>query len=373
MDRKDKIRILHIAECAGGVERYLAMLLPRLEPDFYQELLCSPRFHKETFEQSVDYVRQIPLSQTFSPVQIWKEISLLREYIKASQPDIVYCHSSFAGALGRMAAIGLPCKTVYNPHGWAFNMRQNRLKRSVYLLIERLLAKRTDAIVCISRAEWQSAVQYRIGKEEQYRLIPSGIDVEAVMKATPISRETIGLADDDFVIGAIGRLVPQKSPDVFVKAAELIQKEIPNAAFVFLGDGEQMEEIWTFAQTRHIKLVMPGWVNNPYAYLRIFDVAMSLPRWEGFGLAIAEYMAARKSIIATRVDAIPTLIEDGKEGLLVPVDSPEEVKEKVVFLYNHPQEAERLSTNAYEKVCRDLRIERVAEQHGQVFNEIVKL
>jgi len=372
MDRKDKIKILHIAECAGGVERYLAMLLPRLESNFYQELLCSPRFHRETFERSIDRVRQIPLSQTFSPVLIWKEISMLRRWMKASRPNIVYCHSSFAGVLGRMAAIGLPCKTVYNPHGWAFNMRQNRLKKAFYLMIERLMAKKTDAIVCISEAEWQSAAQYCIGKDEQYQLIPSGIDIEAVMQAAPISKEAIGLADDDFVIGTIGRLVPQKSPDVFVKAAALIQKEIPNAAFVFLGGGELTDEIWAYAKDHHIKLVMPGWVDNPYAYLKIFDVAISLPRWEGFGLAIAEYMAAKKSIIATRVDAIPTLIEDGKEGLLVPVDSPEDVKDKVVFLFTHPQEAERLRTNAFEKVCRDLRIERVAEQHGLMFDQIMR-
>jgi hypothetical protein len=52
-----------------------------------------------------------------------KAIKEIRHKVKGAKPDIVYCHSSFAGALGRIAVIGLPCKVVYNPHGWAFNMR----------------------------------------------------------------------------------------------------------------------------------------------------------------------------------------------------------------------------------------------------------
>ncbi len=55
-------------------------------------------------------------------LQVIKKVRAIRREIKKVNPDILYCHSSFAGGLGRMAAIGLHRKVVYNPHGWAFNM-----------------------------------------------------------------------------------------------------------------------------------------------------------------------------------------------------------------------------------------------------------
>lgn len=118
------MKIVHIAECAGGVERYLQMLLPRLEQrGFEQFFICSAKYNRTKYEKLVDGVEQVDLRQTFSPLQVIKKAGLIRRLLKREHPDIVYCHSSFAGGLGRIAAMGLGCKVVYNPHGWAFNMR----------------------------------------------------------------------------------------------------------------------------------------------------------------------------------------------------------------------------------------------------------
>lgn len=119
----EHINLLHIAECAGGVERYLQMLMPRLEArSFRQYFVCSLNYDKSKYVGMVDGVSQIDLRQTFSPVQVVKKVRSLRKVIKSVRPDVVYCHSSFAGGLGRLAALGLHCRVVYNPHGWAFNM-----------------------------------------------------------------------------------------------------------------------------------------------------------------------------------------------------------------------------------------------------------
>lgn len=117
------MKVLHIAECAGGVERYLSMLLPLLEKmNVSQYFLCSNNYDKTKFSNIVDGLEQIDLKQSFSPFYVLKKIFQLRRYIKQISPDILYCHSSFAGGLGRLAALGLSCHIVYNPHGWAFNI-----------------------------------------------------------------------------------------------------------------------------------------------------------------------------------------------------------------------------------------------------------
>lgn len=118
------MNIIHIAQCAGGVDRYLSMLLPLLKKaGIYQILVCSFDYNKYEYEVKVDEIEQVNLRQSLNPFFIINSILSIRTIIKKHNPDIVYCHSSMAGGIGRIACLGLRVKVVYNPHGWAFNMQ----------------------------------------------------------------------------------------------------------------------------------------------------------------------------------------------------------------------------------------------------------
>lgn len=369
------MKITHILECAGGVERYLELLAPRLKKEGFEQTIIS--FHTvnlDKLKESADGFYVTDMRQTFNPVAVIKIIRQVRKAITISKPDIVYCHSSFAGVFGRIAAIGTHCKVVYNPHGWAFNIRNtSSMKLRVFRTLEQLLAHFTDKIVCISEAEFESAIFNHISSEDKLELIPNGIDIDAVKSAIAVKRSELGIADDAFVVGMIGRLSAQKAPDVFIRAAEIIHKEIPNSAFIIVGDGEQREEIEDFAQQHGLHLVVTGWTDKPYSYLKAFDVAMLLSRWEGFGLAIVEYMAAEKNVVATRADAIPSLIEDGEDGFLVDIDNPEQAADKVLWLRNHPNEAEEMRQKALRKVKSKFDINRVVKQHINMFDGLISM
>ena len=369
------MKITHILECAGGVERYLELLAPRLKKEgFEQTIICSNSVNLDKLKESADACYVTDMRQTFNPVAVIKIIRQVHIAITISKLDIVYCHSSFAGVFGRIAAIGTHCKVVYNPHGWAFNMRNtSSMKLRVFRTLEQLLAHFTDKIVCISEAEFESAIDKNISSEDKLELIPNGIDIDAVRSAIAVKRSHLGIADDAFVVGMIGRLSAQKAPDVFIRAAEIIHKEIPNSAFIIVGDGEQREEIEDFAQQHGLHLVVTGWTDKPYSYLKAFDLAMLLSRWEGFGLAIVEYMAAEKNVVATRADAIPSLIEDGEDGFLVDIDNPEQAADKALWLRNHPNEAEEMRQKALRKVKDKYDINRVVKQHINMFNELIAM
>lgn len=118
------MNIIHIAQCAGGVERYLSMLFPLLHQEhIHQTFVCSQDYNTEEYIDKVDKVEQIDMGQSLNPITIIKVVIKIRRIVKKHQPDIVYCHSSMAGGMGRLACLGLPVKVVYNPHGWAFNMQ----------------------------------------------------------------------------------------------------------------------------------------------------------------------------------------------------------------------------------------------------------
>lgn len=372
-----KIRIMHIAECAGGVDVYLSMLLPLLEKKgLYQYFVCSKLFDKAKYEKMVDGVEQIDMKQSFSPFSIIKNVRKVKKIIKFIKPDIIYCHSSFAGGIGRLAAKGSKIKIVYNPHGWAFNMNQKSslsmsIKSKIYLVIEKFLARKTDRIVCISKAERQSALEKKIAKDQKLSLITNGIDISKVRSANRFKRSDFNIPEKAFVVGMIGRLCPQKAPDTFIHSAKLIKEKIPDSFFIIVGDGELTNQTVEYARQNNIDLLVTGWVDNPYDYLQLFDISLLLSRWEGFGLAIVEYMAAEKNVVASRIDAIPTIIEDGVDGFLVEVDNPNDVCDKVMYIHNHPAEAANMRKNALEKVIRDYDVNRVADQHVELFQELM--
>ena len=167
-------------------------------------------------------------------------------------------------------------------------------------------------------------------------MIYNGIDLEEIEKAASMSRVQLGIPEDAFVVGMVGRLSKQKAPDTFVKAAKLIKEKIPNAFFLMVGDGELRGQIEGLINQYDLgsSFLITGWVDNPTAYMKIMDVGMLLSRWEGFGLVLPEYMACGVPIVATNVDAIPNIIEDGVNGILIDKDNCLKAAQVSVEIYN---------------------------------------
>ena len=271
VENAERITILHIVEAPGGVERYLHTLLSKLDNTIFENILvCSDSYDSSIFKEYANTIEYV--SDMHNKISIscdLKSIKAVRKLIKKYKPDIVYCHSSKAGAIGRIANIGLKNKTgkmnvcIYNAHGWAFNMKDI-----------------SNKIVCISDFEKRSALLNHICKTDKFRVIYNGIDFNEGQDITFVSREQLQIPESAFVIGTTGRIAHQKAPDVFVRTAAEIKKEIPSAFFIMVGDGLELEQ--TKNLIKELKMddsfFITGWVNNPLDYIRNFDIAMLLSR-----------------------------------------------------------------------------------------------
>lgn len=246
-----------------------------------------------------------------------------------------------------------------------------KIKSLIYLIVERLLARYTDKIVCISNAERISALKHKIAPDRELEVVLNGIDFKAIEKSGCKSRVELSIPDDAYIIGMVGRISEQKAPDVFIKSAVYIKRHIPNAYFIIVGDGNDRIKIEKLADDNNVRLYITGWTDTPYEYMKMFDIAMLLSRWEGFGLAIVEYMAARKNFVATRVDAIPTIVRDGIDGILVDVNNPKQAAEAVVKLYEDKDLATKMRIAAYQYARDNYDIDRVAKQHVDLFKGIL--
>ena len=119
----NKIRIMCIAECAGGVERYLQGLIKYIDHNKFEIIaILSHKYDKSKLIDRVDNYEFVDMAHEIGSIDI-KTIFEIRQVIKKYHPDIVYAHSSKAGALTRMANLGLHIPCIYNPHGWSFNMQ----------------------------------------------------------------------------------------------------------------------------------------------------------------------------------------------------------------------------------------------------------
>lgn len=367
--------IMCIAQSAGGVERYLYTLLKYIDKEKYDiVLVCSQDYNIKKFKTIISNIEVINMYRNINAIKDLKTILKVRKIIKKYNPDIVYTNSSKAGAIGRIANIGFKNFNIYNAHGWAFNMNGNYLKKKLYAIIEKILAKQTDKIIVISDFEKESALMERICIADKMQVIYNGIDLEEYEKSPSITREELNIPYDAYVVGMVGRLSEQKAPDIFVKAAKLIKKQIPNAYFVMVGDGKQKKEIEKMIVEENLdkSFLITGWVNNPYKYINVFDVATLLSRWEGFGLVLAEYMLAKKPIIATNVDAIPNIINDGENGLLVEVNNYKEVAEKIIILHKDDVLINHLVSNGESIVKDKYNVMRVALQHQKLFEVLLE-
>lgn len=370
---KNKIRILHVAQAAGGVDRYIRMLLKYLDKEKFENILvCSQDFHEEDYRDLVDSFEQVEMTRAIGSSDL-KAIKEVRALIKKYNPDIVYAHSSKAGAITRVADIGLKNHCIYNPHGWAFNMRCSAKKKAMYTAIEKIAAPFCDKIICISDAEKQSALDKKICKEDKLQVIFNGVDIEAYENEVhgAVKRKDLNIPEDAFVVGMVGRMSPQKAPDVFVRMAKHVKDEVPNAHFIIVGNGNQEDEIRKYAEDNDFSnsLHITGWVDNPMSYVELFDVACLLSRWEGFGLALPEYMMAGKPIVASRVDAIPNIIRNGENGLLVEVDDDIVASKAVLRILREDGLRKKIVAQGLEDVHNRFNARRVSEEHSKLFNK----
>lgn len=372
MDKK--IRVLHVAEAAGGVERYLETLFKYSKDQVENILVCSQNYDYKKFKTLADRVIVLRMAHDIEPSSDIKVERTLRRIIKQLKPDIVYAHSSKAGAFARIADLGLNNKVIYNPHGWAFNMQQSVKKKEMYKWVEKISAHFCDKIVCISDAEKESALREKICNPNKLQVIYNGIDLQEIEKADPMSRTQLGIPEDAFIVGMVGRLSKQKAPDTFVKAAKLIKEKIPNAFFLMVGDGELRDQIKKLINQYNLdsSFLITGWVDRPISYMKTMNVGMLLSRWEGFGLVLPEYMACGVPIVATNVDAIPNIVKNGKNGMLVDKDDYLKIAQISVKIYNERMlqrniiSQERLQVNFYSG-------KRLADQNIKMYKWVLNI
>ncbi len=259
------------------------------------------------------------------------------------QPDIVHTHTSKAGAVGRVAAwlARIPI-VIHTPHGHILYGYYGRAMSGIIRLVERALARITDRIVTLTDRGAQEHVQYRIAGPEKFVTIPSGIALSAFrsVRVNPaVKRKELGLPEEGPIIGTVGRLVPIKGHAWLLRAVPRVLAEFPQTTFVFIGEGPLWSQLRQLASelgiTSHVMFL--GARQDVPECLAVFDLFAFPSINEGMGRALIEAMAVGLPVVASRVGGIPDIVEDGKNGVLVPPMDEGPLADAVLGLLRDPQ------------------------------------
>jgi len=245
-----------------------------------------------------------------NPIRFWSISRNLQRCIASLYADVVHCHSSFPGMYVRMRNHA-GVRIIYTPHAWSF------LKTDVttpakwgYGLVERVLARRYDQILCMSFDELRAARRYRI-PAEKIEFIYTGIAPDDCVHVAKQRDETHPIK-----VGYFGYLDYQKGFDVILEALPLLDASLELHAFGAAVRGGINAGIPTAEDTR---ITYHGWLNAAGIgrAMREMDVIVVPSRWEGLALVPIEAMRAGKVIVVSGESSPPEQVIHGYNGLIL--------------------------------------------------------
>ena len=299
-------------------------------------------------------------------VSLWKVYRRLR----IEQPDIIHTHTAKAGTVGRIAAFFYKLSSrkkvviIHTFHGHIFHSYYGNLKTKIFLNIEKTLARlATDKIVVISEQQFDEIHnQFKVGEKSQFKVIPLGIDLEKFADSDGkknILRKEIGAADDEIIVGLVGRLTEIKNISMFLKVAELYKQrrsnDLPKLKFVIVGDGNLRGQLKAEAAALGLgeTVTFTGNRNDADIFYAGLDIIALTSLNEGTPLSLIEAMAAGKSVISTAVGGVRDLLgtaeftENGftvcERGVKIELNSAEDFYHGLLYLAKNEKLRERLS------------------------------
>ena len=330
-------RIVHVVESfgAGTLSMVSAMANCQVWAGHAVTVIHSlreetPANWRALFAEGCEFI-QLPMIRAIKPAADWRAGRELRAELRRLSPDIVHLHSSKAGALGRIVSLFYRGpRWFFSPHGLSFLQRaEGRLKNTLFLLIEKLLASIPVTFIACSPSE---AEQVRTHLTQRVLVVNNAVDMAAIIDAP---------GNDDVVrIGTVGRVALARNPQFFASIAHALGK--PGVEFVWIGGGDADGE----AALHKAGVKLSGWVDRSQALrqLATLDIYIQTSLWEGLPVAVIEAMAAGLPVVATHVVGNRDLVKNGENGWLA--NNLDEFIARLAALIENRTERQRLGQQA---------------------------
>ena len=328
----------------GGAAVHVISAVEGLRDEGYRTLLLVGQLPPG--ESSMEYLAKTRgleitriecMSRRISWVDDLHALLQLLGIFRRERPMVVHTHTAKAGTLGRIASIlaGVPVR-VHTFHGHVFEGYFSPMATKVFVAIERMLARFTDAILTVTESQREEiAYKYRIAPLEKIVAIPHGVDLKqflGIEGRSGVLRKQLSASAEETIVGWIGRLTGIKAPEAFIAAAASLPTSL-GLRFALIGDGELREACEGQLSRAGLegRLSITGWLKDLHDIYADLDMIVLTSLNEGSPITLLEAMASGKPFIATDVGGVRDMMsgtpthQDGLEifenGILVGNDA----------------------------------------------------
>jgi glycosyltransferase involved in cell wall biosynthesis len=350
---------------AGGAERALVQIVTRLDrqhwtPQVY--CLAGPGELVAVLESAGITVECLNARSKWDVGVVGRLATSLRQF----GPDVLQTFLFHANMIGRLAARRARVPVVVS--GVRVSEHDARWRMRLDCWTNRLVRHN----VCVSTAVAEAYHQLGI-PDTKLSVIPNGVVVAAFESAAPADLSVFGIPAGARVLLAIGRLHPQKGFDLLIDAADPILEGHPDVHLLIVGDGPQRLVLERMAATsEHAgRIHLLRRQSNIPGLLRACTLFVLSSRWEGMPNVLLEALAAGAAVVATDVEGVRDVVEDGVSGAIVQRESAHELSNGIACLLSDPESSARLAAAGQEHVRSEFTWGRAVEQYTRLWSRLI--
>lgn len=358
----------------GGGERGFAQLAAALHGRYRIAFACEPG--------GVLAERLPALGVRIHAISFRRQISLRRlrdlaAVIRTERVDLVHSMGARADVAARLAARLARVPAVSTIAMFAERFDVSRLRRLFYRLLSRLTERTCAGLIAESDAIRTTLLRDHGLPAARVVRIYRGVELDdgpGGAGATEALRASLGLPISAPVVGTVGRLVYQKAQDVFLRAAALVRREIPDARFLVVGEGPQRAALERLRGELGLDAVcrFTGFRRDVAALLGAMDVFTLPSILEGFPQVLLEALAQSRPVVATRIDGVTELIDDGVSGRLVPAGDAVALAAALIDLLQDRAQAEKLAQAGRQLVKARFSVTRMVQDVDAFYQAVLR-
>lgn len=355
--RRTHVLIILGNAIVGGMEMSVKRLIARLPRDAHAVSClcpCEGALADDLRGHGCD-VHIVPIDGEPS----WRTVHYGALLVRTAGVDVIHAHLANAHVLGGLIGHLAGVPVLAHVHGRGVDMADVEVHRLV------------DSHVCVvSRSAYYQALGAGI-RRDRLHCVSNGVDLDefAPRDRHDAVRAAVGLSARDTVIGFVGRLSPEKGPDVFLRAAAIASNTLPALRFVMLGEGPMRSDLDTLARRLGVahSVRFAGLQDDLANWYPSLDVVVSTSWTEGLPLALMEAMACERPVIATRVGGVAELIAHGVTGLLCPAGDASPIAQAMVRLATSAEQRRALGHAARRHVAKHHDVRRVVDDIARLY------
>lgn len=297
-------------------------------------------------------------------------VSACLKICRQKNVTVWHAHDYKSNAVGLMVRRHHPMKLVTTTHGWV----RKTWKTPLYYAIDRFCLKRYDQVICVSQDLYNACRKLNVSPD-QLHLIDNAIVAEDYDASPPSKQEraSVGVHDNRILLGACGRLSEEKGFDLLIEAVtDLVKNEEQDIGLIIAGDGHLkptlQEQINQAGMADRIQLL--GFLSDPGQLYRAIDVFVLSSLREGLPNVVLEAMASGHPVLTTRVNGIPRLVQNQKNGLIVNCGSKKELHSGLRTLLSDQSLRSRLAAAGRKTVEQEFSFQRRMELMVQVYETL---